>query len=79
MKNAIIIHGAPDKEEYYSDKYPSASNFQWLPWLQKQLIMRDIKADTPEMPHAYSPQYDVWKREFERFDITSETILVGHS
>ena len=41
--------------------------------------MRDIKADTPEMPHAYSPQYDVWKREFERFDITSETILVGHS
>ncbi len=79
MKNAIIVHGMPSKEEYYSDKYPSASNFQWLPWLQKQLIIRDIKADTPEMPLAYSPNYSVWKREFERFDITPETILVGHS
>jgi predicted alpha/beta hydrolase family esterase len=79
MKNAIIIHGMPGKDEYYSDKYPSASNFHWFPWLQKQLIIRDIKADTPEMPHAYNPQYDIWKREFERFDITNETILVGHS
>jgi uncharacterized protein len=79
MKNAIIIHGMPSKEEYYSEAYPSASNFQWLPWLQKQLIIRDIKADTPEMPHAYNPEYSLWKKEFERFDITSETILVGHS
>ena len=79
MKNAIIVHGMPDKDEYYSPEYPSSSNFQWLPWLQKQLIMRDIQADTPEMPHAYNPVYDIWKREFERFDVTPETILVGHS
>ncbi len=79
MQNAIIVHGMPGKEEYYSEEYPSGSNFQWLPWLQKQLIIRDIKADTPEMPHAYNPQYDIWKKEFERFDVTPETILVGHS
>lgn len=79
MKNAIIIHGKPDKEEYYSDKYPSSSNFQWIPWLQKQLIMRDIEAVTPEMFHAYNPDYKIWKREFERFNVTPETILVGHS
>ena len=79
MKNAIIIHGKPYKDEYYSDKYPSASNFHWIPWLQKQLLIRDIKADTPEMPHAYRPVYEVWKTEFERFDVTPETILVGHS
>ena len=69
----------PDKEEYYSPDFPACSNYHWLPWLQKQLIMKDIKADTPEMPHAYLPVYEVWKKEFERFDITSETILVGHS
>jgi len=69
----------PDKEEYYSEAYPSPSNFQWLPWLQKQLIIRNIKADTPEMPQAYNPEYEIWKREFERFDITPETLLVGHS
>jgi predicted alpha/beta hydrolase family esterase len=79
MKNAIIIHGKPGKKEYYSDEYPVSSNFAWIPWLQKQLIINDIKTDTPEMPHAYEPQYKIWKTEFERFDITPETILVGHS
>jgi predicted alpha/beta hydrolase family esterase len=27
----------------------------------------------------FAPVYDDWKREFERFDVTPETILVGHS
>jgi uncharacterized protein len=79
MKNAIIIHGTSDKDEYYSPEYPSASNFHWLPWLQKQLLIKDIHAVTPEMPNGYLPNYTVWKREFERFDITPDTILVGHS
>lgn len=79
MKNTIIVHGKPSKEIYYSDKYPSSSNFAWIPWLQKQLIINDIKADTPEMPFAYEPQYELWRTEFERFDITPQTILVGHS
>jgi predicted alpha/beta hydrolase family esterase len=79
MKNAIIIHGKPSKEVYYSDKFPSSSNFAWIPWLQKQLIIKDIKADTPEMPYAYEPDYTLWKKELERFDITPETILIGHS
>lgn len=79
MKNAIIVHGMPGREEYYSSEYPSSSNFQWLPWLQKQLLIRDIYAVTPEMQYAYRPDYSTWSREFERFDITAETILVGHS
>lgn len=79
MKNAIIVHGKPGKKEYYSDEYPSSSNFAWIPWIQKQLIMNDIKADTPEMPYAYEPQYELWQKEFERFDITPDTILIGHS
>lgn len=79
MKNVIIVHGRPGKEEYYSDKYPSSSNFHWIPWLQKQLLIKDIKADTPEIPHAYAPEWKIWKTEFERFDISPGTILVGHS
>jgi len=79
MKNAIILHGTCDEEEYYSPEYPSASNFHWLPWLSKQLLIKDIHAVTPEMPHGYMPDYVLWKREFERFDITPDTILVGHS
>ncbi len=79
MKNAIIVHGTSDRDEYYSPEYPSANNSHWLPWLQKQLLINDIPAATPTIPHSYMPDYSVWKREFERFDITPETILVGHS
>jgi len=79
MKNAIILHGMGLKEEYYSLEYPSGSNSHWFPWLQKNLLVEDILAVTPEMPHNYAPDYQVWSREFERYDITPETILVGHS
>lgn len=79
MKNAIILHGTCSRKEYYSDEFPSLSNSHWLPWLQKQLLMRDIAAATPEVPNAFKPDYEVWGREAERFDIGPETVLVGHS
>lgn len=31
------------------------------------------------MPRPWQPRYSVWKKEFERFDITPQTVLVGHS
>lgn len=79
MRNAVILHGKPDKEEYYEPKFPSASNFHWIPWLQKQLIVHDIKADTPEVPLAFDPQWNLWCKEVERFELTPNTTLVGHS
>ena len=79
MKNAVLLHGKPGKDEYYSDAYPSASNSHWFPWLQKQLLIRDIAAQTPEIPNAWNPHYPTWQKEFERYEITPETILVGHS
>lgn len=79
MNNAIIIHGTCDKEEYFSDKYPSLSNSHWLPWLQKQLLINNIFTQTPEMPEAYSPDYEKWSKEFARFEVNEESILIGHS
>jgi len=81
MKNAIILHGLPDRDEYYDASVPSSSNYLWIPWIQKQLLIKDVAAHTPEVPGAYkpTPHYDVWQREFERFDVTPETMLVGHS
>jgi hypothetical protein len=57
MKNAIILHGCPGKTGYYDPALPNESNAHWLPWLQKELIIRDIKADTPEVPHSYEPKW----------------------
>jgi predicted alpha/beta hydrolase family esterase len=79
MKNAIILHGKPGKKEYYDPKVPSASNNHWFPWLQKQLLVHGIVAYTPEVPNSWKPHYPTWKEEFERFEITPETVLVGHS
>jgi len=79
MKNAVIVHGKPSKKEYFGDKYPSSSNFGWLPWLQKKLVQSGIDTQTPEMLNAWRPEYKIWKNEFERYDITPETGLVGHS
>jgi predicted alpha/beta hydrolase family esterase len=77
--NAVIVHGKPGREEYYNCDIPSASNHHWLPWLAKQLLVRDIPAYTPEMPHAYAPDFPVWCREFERYEVNAGTLLVGHS
>lgn len=79
MRNAIILHGKPGQDEYYSADFPSASNSHWLPWLQKQLLIHDIAAHTPEIPNAWDPDYETWRQEFERYDITPQTLLVGHS
>ena len=79
MKTAIIIHGYPDKEEYFDLKVSSPSNSHWFPWIQKQCLLKGILAQTPEMPEPYKPDYEKWKWMFEQFKIDEETILVGHS
>ncbi len=79
MKNAIILHGRPSKEEYYNPDRPSPSNCHWLPWLQAKLLKKDIAAATPEVPFAFEPLWERWVKEVERFDINQDTILVGHS
>lgn len=79
MKNAIILHGGPSKEEYYDPKAPSMSNAHWIPWLQGQLLKHDIPTTTPEVPWSFDRNWKVWLKEVERFDIGPETILIGHS
>lgn len=77
--NAILVHGWAHRDEYYNPKYPTSSNSHWFPWLSKQLMIRDIHTVAVELPNSFYPNYDSWKKEFERFDISEETILVGHS
>jgi predicted alpha/beta hydrolase family esterase len=77
--NALILHGKPGRKEFYDPQVPSPSNHHWLPWLAKQLIVRDIPAHTPELPLAFAPDYPAWRRELERYDITDQTMFAAHS
>jgi len=79
MKTAIIIHGMPSREEYFDLARSAPSNCHWLPWIQKQLLLKGILAQTPEMPEPYAPNYEKWKEVFEQFKVDEQTILVGHS
>jgi predicted alpha/beta hydrolase family esterase len=77
--NAIILHGRPSTDEYFNLKYPSPSNAHWLPWLQQQLLLNGVHAQTPEILEPYLSKYENWAREIERCGADSETVLVGHS
>ena len=79
MKNAILLHGLPSEKEYYNPDRPSSSSSHWFPWLQKQLLMKEIKADTPEVFRAFEMNWELWVKEVEQFEITENTTLVGHS
>lgn len=79
MKKALLLHGIPEKTEYFDSNHDSPSNAHWLPWLQKELLMRDYLAQTPEFPEPYLPQYKKWVTVFQQFDIDADTLLVGHS
>ena len=79
MKTAIILHGMPSKEEYFNAESPAQSNKHWLPWVQRQLILNGILAQTVELPEPYEPNYEKWRSVFEQFHIDEETNLIGHS
>jgi predicted alpha/beta hydrolase family esterase len=79
MKNAILLHGLPSKEEYYNPARPSASNAHWFSWLQNQLLIKDIQTHTPEVFKVYEADWDDWVKEVERYDINENTTVVGHS
>jgi hypothetical protein len=79
MKSAIILHGMPSKEEYFDTDTPSPSNNHWLPWVQHELLVRDVLVQTPELPLPYLPVYEEWCKVFEQFTLDKDTMLIGHS
>ena len=69
----------PSKEEYFNPESSAQSNKHWLPWIQRQLILKGILAQCPELPEPYEPIYEKWCAVFEQFKIDQDTILIGHS
>ena len=79
MRRAIIIHGWSHFESWKNPDRPSPSNAAFIPWLSKQLIINNIHAVAIEMPNSYSPNYEIWKKELDRFKPDEDTILIGWS
>jgi len=79
MKQVILIHGLPSKDEYYNSEWPSQSNAHWIPWVQREILRKGILCQALEMPHPYNPNYKDYCEVLEQMNINEETILVGHS
>jgi len=78
MQKAIILHGMPSEDEYLNSPILASHN-HWFPWLQRELILKGILTQTPEMPRPYAPVYEEWCSLFEQFAVDENTILIGHS
>jgi len=80
MSNVRIIHGAAfyDKEKLV-EGLPPQNKRSWLPWVKEKLEERKILCEVPLMPRNWKPNYQDWKKEFEKLRVDEESILVGHS
>jgi len=77
--NCIIIHGCPSSIEKGMNSETRTYDKHWIPWLRKNLIDNGIKTATPLMPDPWEPDYQKFKKEFEKYEVNEHTILVGHS
>jgi predicted alpha/beta hydrolase family esterase len=77
--NCIIIHGCPsDREKEMSPKMRTYDK-HWMPWIKEKLVGQGIKTETPLMPEPWTPDYEKFKKEFEKYEVTENTILISHS
>lgn len=78
-QNCIIIHGCPSDKEKAMDPKTRTYDKHWIPWVKKELSKRGIKTDTPLMPEPWYPDYSKFRKKFEKYKVTNNTILIGHS
>jgi predicted alpha/beta hydrolase family esterase len=78
-RNCIIVHGCPGAPEGERDVETRSFDKHWMPWMRERLIERNIPTLTPIMPDPWAPDYTSFKREFEKYPVSAQTILIGHS
>jgi predicted alpha/beta hydrolase family esterase len=76
--NVVIVHGANDSEKSAFEGGREDTR-HWFPWLRKELSKRGIEFSSELYPKDWEPNYEEWKRIFEKNNIDENTILVGHS
>lgn len=79
MKTVYIIHGCPTDEEKAMNPETRTYDKHWIPWAKKELISRGFNVETPLMPEPWEPRYEAFKKEFEKYPVTENDILIGHS
>lgn len=79
MENAFIVHGCPSSIERALSSVLRTYDKHWIPWSKKQLEAKGIHTEVPLMPKPWDPNYEAFKKKFEKYTVTEESILIGHS
>lgn len=75
MTKVIILHGI---KKIKTNGKPKPIE-PWFPWLKDQLALKNIEAQTPELPEPDKPIYEDWLNVFNQFPVDEDTTLIGHS
>lgn len=76
--NCIIVHGSNSSEKHANEGLPRNER-HWKPWIKKELEKRGFDVSNELYPKDWLPDYEEWKKVFERNKIDENTILIGHS
>ena len=78
ISNVVIVHGVNDNEEE-AKELPLENERHWQPWIKESLECRGIKISNELYPKDWSPDYNKWKKVFEKNKIDENSVLVGYS
>lgn len=70
----IILHGCPPNKDTVTP-----IKDRWMNWLANKLIEKGYDAVAPDFPRAWEAKYKDWRQVFEKYPITKNSLLVGHS
>lgn len=70
----IILHGCPANATNIIPK-----SERWMNWISDRLKSLGFRAYAPDMPTPWAPRYPEWKKEFENYTVTADSLLIGHS
>lgn len=76
--NCVMVHGCPHDEKSLID-ITKDTDKHWIPWIRTELEKQGVIVINPLMPISWHPNYEVWKKKFEKISINQDSILVGHS
>jgi predicted alpha/beta hydrolase family esterase len=70
----LVLHGCPPSIDNVTPKEK-----RWMNWLAAELNKRGYNAAAPDMPVSWEPKYLAWKQEIEKYEVSENTLLIGHS
>ena len=80
ISNVVIVHGSNSTEDGSKSKKWGSENLRhWKPWIKENLEERGIKVSNELYPKDWIPDYEEWKKVFEKNKIDENSILIGHS